>query len=88
MTNVVSAVSSEKAVAGMAGAVGIQFAAPVISKIPGVGTPVGRIVAGIVIAFIGVKFLDGYAEAILVGVGAGMAAQGIAAFAIPSMVTA
>lgn len=88
MTSLVSAVSSDKAIAGAAGAVGIQLAAPAISRIPGVGTPVGRIVAGVVIAFIGVKFLDGAAEAVVVGIGAGLAAQGIASMIMPQLVSA
>jgi hypothetical protein len=79
MTNVVSAVSSEKAVAAMSGAVGIQLAAPVLGKIPGIGSPMGRVVAGAVIAFIAVRYLDGYAEAAVLGIGAGLVAQGAAA---------
>lgn len=88
MVNPVAAVSSEKAVAGMAGAVGITLAAPLLSKIPGIEAPMIRIVAGAVIAFIAVKFLDGYVEAAVLGIGAGLVAQGIAVYAIPQMVKA
>lgn len=84
----VSAVSSDKAIAGMAGAVGIQFAAPLISKIPGVEGPWGRAIAGAVIAFLGVKFLDGAAEAAVVGIGAGLMAQGLATALMPQLVSA
>lgn len=83
-----SAVSSQKAIAGMAGAVGIQFAAPLLRNIPGLDGPGGRIIAGLIIAWIGVQFLEGAAEAVVVGIGAGLLAQGVAAFAVPQLVRA
>lgn len=87
-SNVLATVSSMKGIAGAAGAVGIQLTAPLLSRIPGIGTPGGRIIVGALIAWGGVTMLDGYAEAIVVGIGAGLAAQGVFAFVIPQMVSA
>lgn len=72
----------------MAGAVGITLAAPLLNKIPGVGSPMGRVVAGAVLAFVAVKFLDGYVEAVVLGIGAGLAAQGLATLVLPNAVNA
>ncbi len=88
MVAVVNAVTSEKAIAGMAGAVGITLAAPIIGKVPFIGTPMGRIAAGVVIAWLGHRYMDGYASAVLIGIGAGLAAQGIVSVVIPQTVSA
>lgn len=88
MANVLATVSSQKAIAGAAGAVGIQLTAPILSKIPGIGTPGGRMLVGALIAWGGATMLDGYAEAFVVGVGAGLAAQGLFALALPQLVSA
>lgn len=80
--------TSQQAVAGMAGAVGIQLAAPLLSKIPGIGTPIGRMAVGAVIAYLGHAALDDHAKAVVIGIGMGLVAQGLVALALPQMVSA
>ena len=88
MVNPVKSVFSEKAVAGMAGAVGIGLAAPLLSKIPYTNTPVGRVGVGLVGAFLAVKFMDGYPEAVVLGISAGLVAQGLFTMFVPQLVKA
>lgn len=81
-----SVVSGQKALAAASGAVGVQFLAPLLQDMPFVDTPTGKIVVGLGIAWLGAAMADGAFEAILIGIGIGLAARGVVQLAFPPLV--